>query len=214
MAHRTRRLVTSLVAIAATLGFVGVSAALEGEDPTLGEPEVVTCPDPSGDAVDDSAATDGTSDTPDEGTVTDEASDEAAVDEPTGTDDETTDTPDACTPPEVDDTDDVTEAVDEVADEDGAEEPSAQSSEVDNHGAAVSQAAHDCPPGPEHGPCVRDVAHSDAGKPAKGGDESTEDDAVEDESTDADGDDSASDAVVEEESTSAGKGHGGGKHGH
>ena len=32
-------------------------------------------------------------------------------------------------------------------------------------GAAVSKAAHTCPPGPQHGDCVRAVAHRDAGTP-------------------------------------------------
>jgi hypothetical protein len=34
----------------------------------------------------------------------------------------------------------------------------------ENHGACVSQAAHDTPPGPDHGKAVSDVAHSDCGK--------------------------------------------------
>ena len=47
----------------------------------------------------------------------------------------------------------------------------------DNHGAAVSEAAHTCPPGPEHGACVREVAQSDAGKPHA--DETEEDETPE-----------------------------------
>lgn len=34
----------------------------------------------------------------------------------------------------------------------------------DNHGACVSQAAHDTPPGPDHGKTVSSVAQSDCGK--------------------------------------------------
>ena len=37
----------------------------------------------------------------------------------------------------------------------------------ENHGKYVSQAAHDCPTGSDHGPCVSAVAKSDAGKPQK-----------------------------------------------
>ena len=37
----------------------------------------------------------------------------------------------------------------------------------ENHGKYVSQAAHDCPTGSEHGPCVSAVAKSDVGKPQK-----------------------------------------------
>jgi hypothetical protein len=36
----------------------------------------------------------------------------------------------------------------------------------DNHGACVSQAAHDTPPGPDHGKTVSSVAQSDCGKGA------------------------------------------------
>ena len=36
-----------------------------------------------------------------------------------------------------------------------------------NHGACVSAAAHDTPPGPGHGAAVSKVAHSDCGKTAK-----------------------------------------------
>jgi hypothetical protein len=40
----------------------------------------------------------------------------------------------------------------------------------DNHGLAVSTAAHECPEGPEHGPCVSAVArdHDDDGTPDHG----------------------------------------------
>lgn len=71
-----------------------------------------------------------------------------------------------------DDADDSESASDEIETDDESEAPesdapgdeSASSEHPDNHGGAVSQAAHDCPPGPEHGPCVSAVAHSDAGK--------------------------------------------------
>jgi hypothetical protein len=44
----------------------------------------------------------------------------------------------------------------------------------DNHGACVSAAAHDTPPGPGHGEAVSKVAKSDCGKSAKGGDDGTD----------------------------------------
>ncbi len=44
---------------------------------------------------------------------------------------------------------------DESSDDDSSEE----GTHPDNHGAAVSEAAHSCPPGPEHGKCVSAVAH-------------------------------------------------------
>src|SRR5690242_20712242 len=34
----------------------------------------------------------------------------------------------------------------------------------ENHGACVSAAAHNTPPGPDHGKAVSEVAHSDCGK--------------------------------------------------
>jgi hypothetical protein len=37
----------------------------------------------------------------------------------------------------------------------------------ENHGLFVSEAAHNCPEGPEHGPCVAAVAKSDQGKKPK-----------------------------------------------
>ena len=49
-----------------------------------------------------------------------------------------------------------------------------QSDGHDNHGACVSAAAHDTPPGPGHGEAVSKVAKSDCGKSAKGGDTGTE----------------------------------------
>jgi hypothetical protein len=198
MAHRSRRRVTILIAAAATLGFVGVSAALEGEDPTLGAPEV-TCADPSDGTVDEGGATDDGA-TSDEGVTTDEGTDatvdggtvdegttDDAADETDGAADETDDGAvtdegpdggDDCEEPAT--TDDEGEADEDEADEDATDDEGTtddgttddgaapESAELENHGAAVSQAAHDCPPGPEHGPCVRDVAHSDAGKKAKG----------------------------------------------
>ena len=44
----------------------------------------------------------------------------------------------------------------------------------DNHGACVSAAAHDTPPGPDHGKTVSGVARSDCGKQATGTTETTE----------------------------------------
>ncbi|HEV3355052.1 MAG TPA: hypothetical protein VG076_19130 [Acidimicrobiales bacterium] len=42
--------------------------------------------------------------------------------------------------------------------------PEAEGDNHDNHGACVSQAAHDTPPGPDHGKTVSSVAQSDCGK--------------------------------------------------
>ena len=53
----SRRAATALIALTASLGFVGVSAALEGEDPSLGEPEV-TCPEVPDGTTDDAVVTD------------------------------------------------------------------------------------------------------------------------------------------------------------
>ena len=49
---------------------------------------------------------------------------------------------------------------DEPEDGDGGREPGTH---PDNHGAAVSQAAHDTPPGPGHGKAVSEVARSNHG---------------------------------------------------
>jgi hypothetical protein len=55
------------------------------------------------------------------------------------------------------------EVVEEGVDAEAAVHP-------DNHGLAVSTAAHECPEGPEHGPCVSAVArdHDDDGTPDHG----------------------------------------------
>jgi hypothetical protein len=231
MALTSRRLVTTVVAVAATLGFVGVSAAFEGDDPSLGEPEV-TCPAPS-DQTADGGATDAVSDdgtVADDGAVTDEGTDATADGGTTATDaatDAGTDDAaagDECEAPAATDTDGTTDAVTDDATDGTPEEDAADGDTVaddvavENHGAAVSQAAHECPPGPEHGPCVREVAQSDVGKGPKGGDESTGDDeSVEAGDSDGNGSD---DTAVEDQgdagSAGTGKGHGGGhtEHGH
>jgi hypothetical protein len=130
-----------LVLGAASLAFVGVSAALEDDGPPVTD-EPTTLP------VDDctTETTLGEQDEVADGT-------EAEGDDVEG--------------------DDETEVPDEPA---SGDEPA-------NHGAAVSEVAHTCPPGPEHGPCVREVARSDAGKPGHGDDEDTDDDEVSDETT-------------------------------
>jgi len=212
MTPRSRRLLTICVALAATLGFVGVSAALEGEDPTLGDPEV-TCPDPSDGATDD-RTTDGTDDADDAGVTDESTDDEAAVDESTdeaAVTDEGTDAADAVEPCEepVTDTDGTTDegatddgdATDDLTDDGGTADDSEAPADdsLANHGAAVSQAAHECPPGPEHGPCVRKVARSDAGKRPK-------DEAPVDESSVDD-----PDATDDDAEASAGHAHGAGK---
>ena len=43
-------------------------------------------------------------------------------------------------------------------------DPEAEHEHPENHGACVSQAAHDTPPGPDHGKTVSSVAQSDCGK--------------------------------------------------
>jgi hypothetical protein len=206
MPHPSRRLATTLVAIAATLGFVGVSAAVEGEDPSLGEPEL-TCPDVSEGTNDGGGAAD-------EGVPTDDATD--ATDEGT---DSATDGGDDCEEP-ISDTDGATDVgADDGTPDDGETDgdvtddgAAPESADVDNHGAAVSAAAHECPPGPEHGPCVREVAHSDAGKKAKGGDdETTDDEVVEDEGAEVgEGEDDVAEDEGDDGSQGHGKGHGGG----
>ena len=47
-------------------------------------------------------------------------------------------------------------------------EPEHEADHPDNHGACVSQAAHDTPPGPDHGKTVSAVAQSDCGKDQAG----------------------------------------------
>jgi len=149
MTRTTRRCITALLALAGTVGLVGVSGALEGEDPVLEEVDCVEVPtDPSCDVpVDDTTPDDTTTTVPDDTTTT--TPDDGTVDDGT-----------------VDDG-----ALDDVV--------TPETGPVDNHGAAVSTAAHECPAGPEHGPCVREVAKSDAGKATETGDEL--DDEVEDE---------------------------------
>jgi len=58
----------------------------------------------------------------------------------------------------------------------------------DNHGACVSAAAHDTPPGPDHGAAVSKVAHSDCGKDAsaKGADAADDHEAPETEAPEND----------------------------
>jgi hypothetical protein len=75
---------------------------------------------------------------------------------------------------------------------------------ADTHGAAVSAAAKSCPPGPEHGPCVREVARS------KGGDDTDEEsgDEPEDEVEDEVEEDAAEE-VTDDVATSGGGGKGG-----
>ena len=129
MPHRSRRLVITLVAIAATLGFVGVSGALEGEDPTLGEPEL-TCPDAEGTTDDGGVAYDVTTDD-----ATDESADatDDATDEGEGDCEDAADTDGGSD----DGTDDGTTDDGEI-DVDGTDDGTApESADVENHGAAV-----------------------------------------------------------------------------
>jgi hypothetical protein len=128
--HTLRKLTPVLAIAAASLLFVGVSAALEGEDPPSPEGSTTTT------LVDGCTTADAA---PCEPNATTE------VDEPDSSDLADDETPDS-------------EPSDEADEPDAGERP-------DNHGAAVSEAAHTCPPGPEHGACVREVARSDAGKP-------------------------------------------------
>lgn len=89
----------------------------------------------------------------------------------------------------------------EVEEDDGTDIP-----DETTPGAAVSEAARACPPGPEHGSCVSAVAHSHAGKP---------DPSATDEVVDAARDDSAADdGSTGSTDTTAGnpaKAHGAGK---
>jgi hypothetical protein len=172
-----RNLLPVLTVGIATLAIAGVSAALEADPappvavPTEQAPagEELACP---GDTTPEPVGTtDGT-----EGD-TSVAADDAAEGDGTEADDGTTDAT------EGDDCDDAGVAVDdededltdvEVDDEVGVDEPEVTTTHPDNHGAAVSEAAHTCPTGPEHGACVSAVAQSDAGKDHGGTDESDE----------------------------------------
>ena len=59
------------------------------------------------------------------------------------------------------------ESTESEADDADAAKAAGTQEHPENHGKYVSQAARDCPPGPEHGPCVSAVARSDAGKKPK-----------------------------------------------
>ena len=146
---RLRTIAPILVIGAASLTFIGVSAALEGDDPVLEQEETTTTT--TGCADDEVITDDG---------VTDDCDDQG----------EDTDGTDG------DDPDDGDDGDDDGVEPDNTEAPPA--THPDNHGAAVSQAAHECPAGPEHGACVREVAR-DKGDDAPSGE--GEDAPVEDE---------------------------------
>ena len=153
-----RKLLPILTTGVVTLSIVGAAAALEGGSPPSEEPatvvaptdEVLECPDVTVPEGADADAVEGTESDPteavdsvegDEDGRADEGCDEA--DDPQGED------------TNVDESDPVVEP---------STTPDSAAVHPDNHGAAVSEAAHTCPPGPEHGACVREVAQSDAGK--------------------------------------------------
>jgi hypothetical protein len=134
-----RTLIPVLALGAASLAFIGVSAALEDEgspppddSTTIPAPDCTTT-DTELDGLEPCESTDSTDVVDDEGVVDDEV--------------------------EVDADADADEVEGDGTETDGDEGWA-------NHGAAVSDAAHNCPPGPEHGACVSEVARSDAGKPA------------------------------------------------
>jgi cytoskeletal protein RodZ len=64
------------------------------------------------------------------------------------------------------DANDETDSQDETDSTDTTESDAA-GEHPENHGKYVSQAAHECPKGPEHGACVSAVAHSEQGKKQK-----------------------------------------------
>lgn len=136
---------------AATLVFVGVAAAVEGGDGTPPDDSTTTV------SVDATVSTDtcATEPAPSEAAgAVDEGCEVTDTTVAGGGDDETVE-PDG-------------EGADENnggAEEGVAPEPSDGQERPANHGAAVSEAARTCPPGPEHGACVSAVARSDAGKP-------------------------------------------------
>ena len=131
-----RTLIPVLAVGAVSLAFVGVSAALEDEGSPAPD-DPITIPAP--DCTTTGTELDGLE--PCEST--DVVDDDVVVDEG-----------------DVDTDEGAGEEVD-------GDRPEADDEEVwANHGAAVSDAAHNCPPGPEHGACVSEVARSDAGKPA------------------------------------------------
>jgi hypothetical protein len=157
MEHTLKKLVLPVLALAAVIvAFVGVSAALERDDSST-PTESTTIPE--ADCTGSSTSTDGSADA---------TSDDVAC-EDTSTDDTTTDdtTTDDTT------TDDTLPEDDGPEDEGDADAPES-GGRPENHGAAVSEAAHTCPPGPEHGPCVSEVARNKAGEPDDGEDDGDE----------------------------------------
>jgi hypothetical protein len=124
--------------------------------------------------------------------------------------------------PEVDEVDDDADEVDDEVDDEADEETDteADAEATDNHGAVVSQAAHDCPTGPGgvHGACVSAVARDkdqdgvpDHG-PGSDVDDTDDADDADDDSDDADDTDDAPAATGNGNgNTGNGQGNGGGR---
>jgi hypothetical protein len=170
-----RGLVPALVTLAALLGFVGVSAALEGE-PVSSDGPAVTCPDTTETTEPVTETTESVTETTESVTETTEST--APSDDEVTSDDQGEDG--GCAEdPEVDEPDTEAPEVEQPEVDDESDTPTTEADNTehpDNHGAAVSQAAHDCPAGSGHGECVSAVAHSDAGKHVDGDDEGDDSD--------------------------------------
>jgi len=79
----------------------------------------------------------------------------------------------------------------------------------DNHGACVSKAAHDTPPGPEHGKTVSSVAQSDCGKNTTGTTATTEANENENEAPEQENEQHGSQSGDHGSSNGSDHGHGG-----
>ena len=139
--HTRRKLLILAAAVLAPLSMVGVSAAVESDPPA---DEAPVAEDTHGAAV--SAAAQACPTGPEHGPcVREVAKSNTGKDEADKTDE--------AGEPELDD---------EVDADDGDGEDAGPPENT--HGFAVSTAAKECPEGPEHGPCVREVARDNAGK--------------------------------------------------
>ena len=174
--HTSKVRLAAIITALASLTFVGAALAQEPDDPELAEEETpVECVEGTTDDAGDDAT-----DAPAEGTVEDEATEDdvdtaaaAEVADETVAEDPCEDETEA---PEGDA---VTPEVEDVVEEQADDVTPAVEGEWESHGAYVSEQARvGCWEAIEeyanHGECVREAAHSDIGKPAKG-------DAVEDE---------------------------------
>ncbi|MGH9084935.1 MAG: hypothetical protein ACRDYW_05745 [Acidimicrobiales bacterium] len=197
--HASKARLAAVITALASLTFVGAALAQEPDDPELAE-EVTPV-----ECVDDT--TDDTTDDATEETVegTEETVEDDTTDDEAGTD--ATDDPCEDDQPEAPEGDDVTPEVDEVVEQADDVAPVVEG-EWENHGAYVSEQARvGCWEASEeyanHGECVREAAHSDIGKPAKG-------DAVEGEADSVEATDDADDggAPAKKAKGAGGKGRG------